>query len=880
MSGSRRTSKTTKEKIGWPTVQRRPVRNELAAIRAEVLVVRADVKADDGPKKVSRDALILRLDAAEKAAYRPAKGDKQKQASCDDAQAILNEVDRGLKLLITAQKVPNPSSSPPRPAQKLADLLPKSNDQTRADTTDLKTRTAALRKKIFDKKAIVYGIQLPEDRSYNALMSACEGLQLAIDAEIVTTARKAVLDGTLVTITSAFDISLPEAEAWPPQRDDMLAKIKTFRKELAPLKAAIEKLGGDPDKVSREIGSLTQLQVRVGGAPADVKRATAAFTAHAQLVAAAKAKNPTAYARELMGEARESADVGKEQQKVRDALGARSMQLRNICDALGGGDTAMADEYDRLLTRVGVPDAKGNSPNTAEEISDLGSWMDDAIDHEGGRLQALRGEAAKLHAAVLSEVGTARSATGNNPALVVDWKVIDGIIAAYDAQIDGTAEVNAASVRALVAAKGLDAQIRARLAAMKGDDGAIKPGLVTFAADLRTIKEGLEDDRVAGKKSPLGTYFGDSRDALNKSLKQFEKDVAMLPGGKAADQLTALKKLFDAKLNEATEIAASVITANNLISTQTIELAGLKAAGKKRGVKVPSENAVSLAIKALKKLLEEKPPSKTSIEAGCRALTDALKPGVTTAESLRDGAQQAVTDKAAAKGATKDKQAELEARQRQVSAMVDTAAKVVEKAGGDTVAVDAVKAMLKEAKTQVKAGDSGAEATFVNIVGRCDMLIAHPEGEVNRTRNELPKLYGEWQALLRSAASQMNATIATVQTYTPDPLSPDVRKTTDGLAKLCVQLAEYRDRFSADGPRLGRPLGVLASADEGVTETARRKAREDALAIIGEMRSTLQGNPLSGLLAKCPIKGASSPPGQLNVGLSRLQYTILTSVRN
>jgi hypothetical protein len=184
--------------------------------------------------------------------------------------------------------------------------------------------------------------------------------------------------------------------------------------------------------------------------------------------------------------------------------------------------------------------------------------------------------------------------------------------------------------------------------------------------------------------------------------------------------------------------------------------------------------------------------------------------------------------------------------------------------------------MFTEAGRQIKSKNTQAATPLLNnILNRCDTLIAHPEGEANRARNELPKLFAEWQSMLNNVGSTLTTVIETLNSYRPD--NEGDSDATGKVADFVTLLETYRQRFTGKSGEMVGPLSKLASPD--TPEPGRRKAREVALAAIAKEAAALQKHPLSKVLATSPLPGASAVPGLLNTGLSRLQYTVLTSVR-
>jgi hypothetical protein len=866
MSSSNSIGEKLKTKLHIHSIKRKPMREKVSAMRVEVLRMPQDLKATlDNGTPVTAAAVLVDLNKAKEAIWNRAVTDPERRVSVNTATTITDEVEPKLVKLRAA----NGGRPPP-----VTLTTPVADQKTIANGKALLIKLDKVKNAITQKQPVIASIWQAQGFGYNALVSEEAAIRLRINETIVTDALVSQFEAEIQGLQTKLTAATDKAGEWAQAKPGVKTKIDGFVLALAPLTELFKTAKADPKKVSTEFDTLDSLQFLFGNPSANVAQINVLVLKMEGLVSGLQGKDMAAYSQELIGNKAEKDKIAAERKIFTDAAGQKMEALKKLTRAMGSNADALETQYLDTLKTLGVPGQDGIVPDATKVAQAFVLKIERATSIETNKLRNFRSEIVTLRNQVVQQVQTVRSTLGTVPVLAVDWKQIDGMLSTLDQQMDGTTTTTVESLTALTSAKALAEQIKARLEAMS--ETTAKTGLTGFQVRLDKMTNDLTNNSIAGEKSNLGTYFPDERKKFDSELKQFRKDMATMPGAKALATFNTLDKLYQAKLLQATEIAGIVTSANTVLETKK------KAYGKLRGSVVSRNfeepNTVSMAIEALATALKERPASKETITLARQNLEREMS-STTTAQSIKQGVAQAKLDKARDDLKAEQTKEALKVRRREAAAAFADAKVAVKEADGDKLALDAIENLLDEADTAIKAGDeASATRALDRVMQRADLLLAHPEGEVNRQRKALPKLFKEWQSVLTTTAGLLQTTIDAIGTYEPDPNSPDAGKALASAKRLAAQIAEYKTRFTETPLKTIEPvLGRLAS--DGVPEAGQRKAREEALALIADQSGALQKHPLTKMLVECPLPGASAIPGRLYTGLGRLQYTVLTSVR-
>ncbi len=860
MSGSA-ISERIRTKLRIPATRRKPCREEVAALRVEVLRMPQSLSArlDDG-SETTAGGVLKELNEAKDAVWSRAVTDAERIVAVNTAKGILATAKpKVVKLRAVAGAAPAPATL----------QAPVATKATTANGLALVAKLDALRTDITTKQAVIGAVWQPRGSGVNAQLADEAGLRQRVSETIVDATKLAAFEAELAALRTRLDEALTLSAAWTARKPAAVAKADGFAQALAPLAARLKDTP-DARKVSPELDKLDDLRFQLGNPSANVARIDSLITEMAGVVRDLAGKDIAAHATAQLADAAAKGKAAEDRKVFNAAVAEKLRKLGELTQALGGDATVLEDEYRRTLESFGTA---GHTLDPAALGADLARRVDAATQTEGRKLATLRADLRTLSGTLKTETQALRTTLGAVPVLAVDWKQIDGMTAAFEQQMAGTAAVDIGTLAALRSAKALGDKILARLATLK--DPAVNAPMLGFQVRSDKAVADLKG-AVAGEASPLGLYFPAERTKLDAELKQFRKDMATMKADAALKSFDALDTLLRTKIAEAAEVATAVAAATTVLDKKK------KAYGKLRGSRVSRNfeepNKASMAMDALKATLDATPASKDAIALAQAELERALTDSTTAAE-LRRGVADAKRDKVAETQRQTEVKDALKTRRREADSAYSDAKAAVRQVNGDTLALDAIGVLLDEADKQIKAGDEdAARRTLDRMLQRTDMLLVNPEGEVNRQRKALPKLFGEWQAVLNTTAGLLEQTRNTVAAYVPDPANPEPGKTAASVLRLCAQMDAYTARFTRQPLAALKPLLAELSSDD-LPEPGRRKAREAALAILAAQADALQKHPLTRELTGCPLPGASAIPGRLLTALSRLQYTVLTSVR-
>ncbi len=544
-------------KLGLPRVPRRPLREKISGLRAEALRMPANLKVElKGKQTVSVADVLVELNEAKARIWVKVASNNDRRKSVTATESILKTAEPKLEQLRKAGGTP--------PTVTLE--VPVATQQTAANAEKLLKPLELLRNRITQNQATLTAFALPRDRTYNALIAEAEGLRLRINETIVQDKLVKTFGDEITALRDKFVNATELAEQGQTDKERLEKKAGEFTQKLAPLaeilKAAGQDLAIGPSQELRELDNLTR---QLTGRPLDVEAADGLALKIAGMVDDALTKDPKVYAKQLIDDAAAAKNRDEERRYFSDRVTPKLTQLVALAQAVGGDASELERAYRDTLAIIGVPDQAGKIPDTKKLGTDLFHLIVEAIEEQDKALDNMRQTVEQLGNDVVKKVETVRKLMGKLEVLAVDWKQIDGVMASFKQQVEGTGKPTVETVSALSAAKVIGEQLLARVQKLAEKGKAY----ADFAATSSTLTSELKNNKVAGETSPLGTYFPDERGKLSAELKRILKDQATQPGAKSVADLAALKTLYDAKLKDANELGDVAKKAKELLAAKT-----------------------------------------------------------------------------------------------------------------------------------------------------------------------------------------------------------------------------------------------------------------------------------------------------------------------
>jgi hypothetical protein len=214
---------------------------------------------------------------------------------------------------------------------------------------------------------------------------------------------------------------------------------------------------------------------------------------------------------------------------------------------------------------------------------------------------------------------------------------------------------------------------------------------------------------------------------------------------------------------------------------------------------------------------------------------------------------------------------QIDAFNKNGTKQIDAAVKERVLAKGDQTALSGIESKLTGTLNELHGGIVRLLDRFSD---RIDLITARPEKGVKL--KDLPRLVQAWETTRTTTAVELGTLETELKGYDPGSAS-NADEIRNGVAALCGQIQQYAALVTAPAPAIVKCVDKLMD-DEGATDAERRAEREAALAAIADRQRTIQGHPLSAMLAACPFKPARTVPARLSSALTRLEFTVLTSV--
>jgi hypothetical protein len=829
-------------------VQRKPLRQEVSDLRA---------RAKRLPQTEEMRGLMTQLDSARDIIYGKVKTNEARQDSVDKTNAILKVVKPKLKDI--------EEQAPEVTGFQVSGRKASKEDEARAK--DLLQKVELLKNDVtalFQQSGT--NVLMPQNLGRMDLLGQVEQVKLHVGQTIVTSKRATVLQNELDLAREALDHAREYVEESRSELEEYETDIEAGRAMLTQLTSL--KLGKVTETpLSQKLEALNRAVHPESNLinPDGIEKLAREVTAEMILAK----KDPAAYMRGSSVGSKKEKDIATSLAAFNSAVGQRLEELRLRSEALGGEDhlapMAAADK-----ARITISKPTGAVPDGAQTAQPILTLIDTANKALVTKTNTLRKSVQDMYAEVEKAIAGVKD-TQSVKVYAADWRGIDGLLNTVGGLLPPkTGTLDAGMMERLGTVAPLVKTLEAQAKALASDKATVGD----FDGNLAALKK---DFATSGGSDALPTHFPKEWKDMQEALAKLEKNVGV---AKAKDSAAALKKLqtdFDTKAKAAEDLANYIATD---IKPDQDRHWNIYVVAQLSESDIPMPNTQGLALNALATELEKTPPDKAKLGTLKAALDKAFE-NISSPQDLTQAAlashSEEKTKAKTAKQLTGNLQKPLKDRLYALKMQFEEAEAAVKTAKGDQNQLDQIDRMMEKAKAEIDAVTSSkpdtkaAETTLDRIQRHLDLVLAHPEGEVNRHRGELPGLYDEYRKIRSEASEQLKALDGMIAQY----VAPD-DDTKSKVAKLRKQFEAYRTAFAKGHNNFAPFIGALT--DDERPDGERRKAREAGLAAIAELERGLMSHPLTRLLAESPMPGVKGVPRRLLGALDRLNFTILTCV--
>ena len=835
-------------------VKRKPLRQEVSALRARAMRL---------PQTEEMRGLMAQLNSARDTIYGKAKTNAQRQTSVDTTRRILEQVRPRIETL--------EQDAPEITGYKLSGRKATKEDEARAKEIlkELATLQGQVETLLAPSKDHP-NVMMPPGLGRLDLNGQVELVRLHVGEAIVTEKRAAVLRTEIEAVEKALEDAGTFISDFREYVETCRERLEAVRKLLADEVQRTPELAGTPihEKLAAVERALTPEMNLVN--PDGIERLVNEFNEEADLLE----EDPEEYAEGATAQREQETDSARELENFDNLVKGPLADLRLRAEALGTQD--YVEELKRSgQVRSGIARPNGPVPDGVQMAQPVLVRIATATQRLIDAAAQLRQQVADLHDEVVDAIDDVQD-TRDMAVFAEDWRAIDGLHAAVEELIPADdAPLDAETMTRLGSAAPLVQTLKARALAI----ATARDTVGDFDGDLAALKTAMEE--ADGKGKPLAKYFPKELKTLQDTFAKIEKGVGSGKATAAAAALAKLKADFDDKLEKATELADYIDDVATPLHDRCMEIfRPVMVLAVERPELLPSPNTPELAMIALETELEKTPPDKAALTRLVEALEKAFET-IDDPDALIDAAARTheaeVAKQENEKKITANLQRPLKDRLYRMKMQFEEAEAAVKLAKGDETLTKQIDRMIEQAQSEIEAvtatkpdGVKKPEATLDRIQRHLDLVLAHPEGEVNRRRKELPGLYDEYRKTRVEVSEQLKALVEMIGEYQAPP--KDKRK----VSKLVKQIEQYRSAFAKGHNNFAPFIGALT--DDERPEGERRKARESALAAIGDLERGLLSHPLTALIATVPVPGVRGAPRRLLNALDRLNFTILTAV--
>ncbi len=572
--------------------------------------------------------------------------------------------------------------------------------------------------------------------------------------------------------------------------------------------------------------------------------------------------DPVKYGQQSKAKAEDAQALKEARAKVDAATAADLERLRLVAEPLGNGVYSKWAGNVATFKTTQLPEMlKPPAQNIDDMLQAYKLGIVDAIDAATKQVASKKDEVALAADGLKNEIksGPVKS-TRNNPAFAADWKAIDGLQQAIAGLMPPTgAALEGDALGNLLAAQALIKKAQQNVDAIKSEAGA-----ANFSTDLQAFEGDLKAN--TGTKTALATFNAAGVTKLKEDFDKFKALQPTMPASEIVKRLAELRKRFDDAKLAAEEIKSYV----DSIKVECDTLKGYGTAAKD-AVGKDELNCFKPALDALDRALTAKPASKAEIEAAFKAAQLAFA-SITSPDEAKN---KALSEKAGLELQQQNNEKLKQDLEHRVNVLgerlKDVAKAVVEAVDGDKNGPATIERLIGQAKQQLKGDDlTSAKKSLDRAEQQIDLLYADPSGGLARKRQELPNVQAEWTAARQFAHDGLTALLDKLREYTN--IKPD-----DNVNKLAGRVQGYIAIFADGRDPLRRPIAEIGNPN--ATDDRRRDAREEALAVIGDLQRKLQAHPLTAAIATAPMPEVRAVPRRLLEKLDWVKYNVATAVR-